>query len=362
MGVRENHELQVRSSPQQLLGVLRLGSLGTVEHGPVAGVVRELAGKLVRDPGAHVGMERAERPDGHPVTRDLVHHAGAPVLLGQPVAVGHERAASRHVELGFPRMKGDAQVVDEKVAAPPIVVAAHERDGHAARPQGVELRDRAEVTARDHRAVLEPEVEQVAVDEQRVSEIRHRVEEAVKRDCDRGGDLAEMRVGDHHNAGRWEGHGPQARNRGEGSQALSCPGVISSITLRVNYSETDQMGVVYHANYLIWFDRARTELMRETGLTYRELERQGVYLAVSEVKLRYRAAARYDDLVRVRCWVRDLASRRVTFGYAVDEAESGELLATGETSLVSLTHQHTVTRIPGHVLALLKPIPDPVDL
>src|SRR2546426_5973832 len=79
------------------------------------------------------------------------------------------------------------------------------------------------------------------------------------------------------------------------------------------------MGVVYHANYLIWFDRARTELMRETGLTYKELERQGVYLAVSEVKLRYRAAARYDDLVRVRCWVRDLASRRVTFGYAVDE-------------------------------------------
>ena len=76
--------------------------------------------------------------------------------------------------------------------------------------------------------------------------------------------------------------------------------MISSITLRVNYSETDQMGVVYHANYLIWFDRARTELMRETGLTYKELEQQGVYLAVSEVRVRYRAAARYDDLVRVR--------------------------------------------------------------
>ena len=136
--------------------------------------------------------------------------------------------------------------------------------------------------------------------------------------------------------------------------------MISSITLRVNYSETDQMGVVYHANYLVWFDRARTELMRETGLTYKELERQGLYLAVSEVKVRYRAAARYDDLVRLRCWVRELASRRVTFGYAVDEAEGGELLATGETSLVSLTHQHTLTRIPAHVLELLQPIPDPV--
>jgi acyl-CoA thioester hydrolase len=138
--------------------------------------------------------------------------------------------------------------------------------------------------------------------------------------------------------------------------------VINSLTLRVNYSETDQMGVVYHANYLIWFDRARTELMRSTGLSYKELEQQGVYLAVAEVNVRYRAAARYDDLVQVRCWVRELASRRVTFGYAVERAESGELLATGETALVSLTHQHTVTRLPPHVLDLLKPIPDPLRL
>jgi len=136
--------------------------------------------------------------------------------------------------------------------------------------------------------------------------------------------------------------------------------VISSITLRVNYSETDQMGVVYHANYLIWFDRARTELMREAGLSYKDLEQQGMYLAVSEVSVRYRAAARYDDVVQVRCWVRELVSRRVTFGYAVERAATGELLATGETALVSLTHRHTLTRIPAHVLDLLKPIADPV--
>lgn len=138
--------------------------------------------------------------------------------------------------------------------------------------------------------------------------------------------------------------------------------MIASLTLRVNYSETDQMGVVYHANYLIWFDRARTELMRDTGLTYKELEQQGVYLAVAEVHIRYRAPARYDDLVQVRCWVRELASRRVTFGSTVERAATGELLATGETALVSLTHQHTVTRLPPHVLELLKPIPDPVRL
>ena len=136
--------------------------------------------------------------------------------------------------------------------------------------------------------------------------------------------------------------------------------MISSITLRVNYSETDQMGVVYHANYLIWFDRARTELMREAGLSYKDLEQQGMYLAVSEVSVRYRAAARYDDVVQVRCWVRELVSRRVTFGYTVERAATGELLATGETALVSLTHHHTLTRIPAHVLDLLKPIADPV--
>ncbi|HKW40237.1 MAG TPA: thioesterase family protein [Gemmatimonadales bacterium] len=138
--------------------------------------------------------------------------------------------------------------------------------------------------------------------------------------------------------------------------------MISSLTVRVNYSETDQMGVVYHANYLIWFDRARTELMRDTGLSYKELEQQGVYLAVAEVSVRYRAPARYDDLVQVRCWVRELASRRVTFGYAVDRAATGELLATGQTALVSLTHAHAITRIPAHVLDLLHPVPDPVRL
>src|SRR6266567_6139627 len=182
----------------------------------------------------------------------------------------------------------------------------------------------------------------------------------MKRDSDRGRDLAEMSVGDDDHTGGGEGHGPQARNRGEASQALSCPGVISSITLRVNYSETDQMGVVYHANYLIWFDRARTELMRETGVAYKELERQGVYLAVSEVKIRYRAPARYDDLVQVKCWVRELASRRVTFGYVVERAATSELLATGETSLVSLTHQHGLTRIPDDALERLRPTPEPV--
>lgn len=138
--------------------------------------------------------------------------------------------------------------------------------------------------------------------------------------------------------------------------------MISAVTHRVNYSETDQMGFVYHANYLVWLDIARTEHLRGRGVSYKELEEQGIYLAVTDVRVRYRQAARYDDEVRVRCWVRELASRRVIFGYAVERATTGDLLATAETSLIALDRQHSLSRIPEHVCELLKPTADPVRL
>jgi len=138
------------------------------------------------------------------------------------------------------------------------------------------------------------------------------------------------------------------------------PGAVSSIEHRVNYSETDQMGLVYHANYVIWLDMARTEHLRRTGFTYKELEDAGIYLAVTELSVTYRRPARYDDLIRVRCWVRELASRRVTFGYAVERAASGDLLADAETSLIALDRRHTLTRIPEHVRDRLHATPDPV--
>ena len=140
--------------------------------------------------------------------------------------------------------------------------------------------------------------------------------------------------------------------------------MITAIEHRVNYSETDQMGLVYHANYVIWLDMARTEHLRGTGVTYKEMEEQGVYLAVTDLQVRYRRAARYDDLVRVRCWVRELASRQVTFGYAVERGGAGasELLATAQTSLMALDRKHSPTRIPEHVRELLAPTSDPVRL
>jgi acyl-CoA thioester hydrolase len=138
--------------------------------------------------------------------------------------------------------------------------------------------------------------------------------------------------------------------------------LISAVEHRVNYSETDQMGFVYHANYLIWLDMARTEHLRERGVSYKELEGQGTYLTVTDVHVRYRQPARYDDMLRIRCWVRNLASRRVIFGYAVERASTNELLATAETSLIALDPQQTLSRIPEHVYELLEPSADPVRL
>jgi acyl-CoA thioester hydrolase len=144
-------------------------------------------------------------------------------------------------------------------------------------------------------------------------------------------------------------------------EATELPG-IGVTRHRVDYSETDQMGVVYHARYLVWLDVARTELLRTTGISYRDLEAMGLRLAVSELSMRYRRAARYDDPIRVRTWIRERASRRITFGYAVEHEGSGELLATASTALLVLDAQFDFARLPPAVTERLTPIPDPVRL
>lgn len=142
---------------------------------------------------------------------------------------------------------------------------------------------------------------------------------------------------------------------------MTQPGV-SEVQVRVNYSEVDAMGVVYHARYLVWLDIARTDHLRQAGMSYKELEAAGYRLVVGELRIRYRQPAHYDDPVRLRCWVRDVASRRVAFGYAVEHAADGRLLATASTDLLVLDAQMNLTRLPDAVARLLRPIPDPVRL
>ncbi len=142
---------------------------------------------------------------------------------------------------------------------------------------------------------------------------------------------------------------------------MTAPTVTETL-VRVNYSETDQMGVAYHARYLVWLDVARTEHLRCRGASYRELETAGLRLAVSEVSVRYRQPARFDDLLRIRCWVRRLESRRVEFGYAVDHAEDGRLLATATVALLALDASMALRRLPPEVARVLTVAADPVRL
>ena len=137
---------------------------------------------------------------------------------------------------------------------------------------------------------------------------------------------------------------------------------VSETRWRVNYSETDQMGVVYHARYLVWLDVARTEHLRRTGISYAELEALGFRLAVGELRIRYRRPARYDDDVRVRCWVREARPRRIVFGYAVELPVQEVLLATAETGMMVLDAGMSLSRLTADVLLRLPVAPDPVRL
>ena len=117
--------------------------------------------------------------------------------------------------------------------------------------------------------------------------------------------------------------------------------------IRVRYAETDAMGVVYYANYLVWFELGRTDWIRAHGMTYRELEEHGVLLPVIEARCAYRASARYDDLVRLETRPVALTPARVGFAYRATriEAEGETLLAEGRTDHVFLDRDGRILRI-----------------
>ena len=102
--------------------------------------------------------------------------------------------------------------------------------------------------------------------------------------------------------------------------------------LRVRYAETDQMGIVYYANYFVWMEVGRVAYCRDAGFNYRDMEREGgVVLTVTEAKCRYRSAARFDDEIRVQTWLTEARSRTVRFAYEMHRASDSRLLVTGET-------------------------------
>jgi acyl-CoA thioester hydrolase len=120
--------------------------------------------------------------------------------------------------------------------------------------------------------------------------------------------------------------------------------------LRVRYSETDQMGIVYHSHYLVWFEIGRTDWCRAAGLPYAEMERSGLYIPVTHVECAFRRRSSYDDPIRVLTRMTELGSRGCTFAYDVHNPD-GDLLAEGATRHVFTDSSGKPTRGSAEILA-----------
>ena len=117
--------------------------------------------------------------------------------------------------------------------------------------------------------------------------------------------------------------------------------------IRVRYAETDQMGVVYYSNFLVWMEVGRVELCKACGFNYRDMEEQdGVMMAVAEANCRYSSPARFDDEVVIRTWIEEANSRIIKFAYEMSIAADGRKLASGYTRHVLVDRQFQRTRLP----------------
>jgi acyl-CoA thioester hydrolase len=126
--------------------------------------------------------------------------------------------------------------------------------------------------------------------------------------------------------------------------------------LRVIYGDTDQMGVVYYANYFRYFELARSEFFRARGGSYLEFEREGKLLPVVEAGCAYRSPARYDDMLVIRASLTEVRGASLSFGYEVRREADGQLLVTGQTKHACIRRDGRPTRIPDEIIRLLGPV------
>ena len=125
--------------------------------------------------------------------------------------------------------------------------------------------------------------------------------------------------------------------------------------LRVRYGETDKMGVVYYGNYPLYFEVGRTALIRELGMSYRDIEEEGIILPVVSLNVKYYKPAHYDDLLTITTILREMPAVKIIFDYQVHN-EDGELLAEGDTSLVFTNHEtKRPCKAPDNLINKLKP-------
>jgi acyl-CoA thioester hydrolase len=124
--------------------------------------------------------------------------------------------------------------------------------------------------------------------------------------------------------------------------------------VRVRYAETDQMGVVYHSNYIVWFEVGRVELLRHLGFTYRDMEKaDGIHLAVADVHCRFKLPALYDDLLNIRTQLVNVRESLIHFGYTIVRAGDSTVLAEGESVHLVLNSEFKRSRLPQKYLSPL---------
>jgi len=130
--------------------------------------------------------------------------------------------------------------------------------------------------------------------------------------------------------------------------------IYNEIKCRVRYGETDQMGVVYHGNYAIYFEIGRTEWLRQLGVTYREMEEKGLLLPVVSLLINYKKSACYDDVIKVKTQLKKTPTVKIEFDYEITN-EANEILATGNTVLAFIdVVKNRPTRCPKYILDKLQ--------
>jgi len=141
---------------------------------------------------------------------------------------------------------------------------------------------------------------------------------------------------------------------GEIVTAAKSPVHTSQTRFRARYSETDKMGVIYYANYLVWMEMGRTDYCKSVGFDYRDMERDGANMAVAEASCRYIIPARYDDEIRVATQVERLNRRLITFTYVISNEQTGIVLAEGRTVHIAMGNDGKSRSIPQRYMELMK--------
>lgn len=123
---------------------------------------------------------------------------------------------------------------------------------------------------------------------------------------------------------------------------------VVELTFHVRYAETDAMGVVHHASYIVYLEESRSNYIRQQGSSYADMEREGFFLGVIELEVRYVRPARFDDRITIRTWITTLRSRGLTFAYEIVDTETGATLVTATSRHICMDRDGQAVRIPDH--------------